>query len=72
MNDPTRGGLDSDMQEARCERCGETFAISDGITREADDFGGTELLHVRRRQGELCGGIGVPFRRYVIRNPNRI
>jgi hypothetical protein len=29
------------------------------------------LLHFQQRNGELCGGTGVPFRKYVIRKPNR-
>ena len=45
--------------EARCERCGETFDLDD-----ADD-----AMHFQRRNGDLCGGEGVPFRSYVIRRP---
>lgn len=57
-------------REARCGRCGESFVIEDGVS---GDLGGgaTEMLHPRKRDGALCGGIGVPFRKYVIRNPNR-
>jgi hypothetical protein len=49
--------------EARCERCGETFSLVAGQE---------DLTHVQQRDGRLCGGQGVTFRRYVIRNPNRI
>ncbi|MGX7678073.1 hypothetical protein ACSMXN_04160 [Jatrophihabitans sp. DSM 45814] len=47
--------------EARCEKCGETFALADGADR----------MHIQRRDGELCGGEGSPFRKYVIRRSNR-
>jgi hypothetical protein len=47
--------------DARCDRCGESFLASDP----------SDLMHFLRRDGELCGGEGVPFRKYVIRNPNR-
>jgi hypothetical protein len=43
--------------EARCGRCGETFEL---ISSE-------DAMHFQRRDGELCGGDGVPFRAYVIR-----
>jgi hypothetical protein len=72
MMDPTRQHPETDVQEARCDRCGETFVVADGITSQRDDVDGVELLHVRSRLGELCGGNGVPFRKYVIRNPNRL
>jgi hypothetical protein len=49
-----------DFQEARCDRCGETF-----LPHPED------LLHFQRRDGELCGGTGSPFRKYVIRKHNR-
>jgi hypothetical protein len=47
--------------EACCDRCGETFAVTN-----AD-----ELMHFQRRSGDLCGGDGAPIRKYVIRRPNR-
>ena len=47
--------------EARCERCGETFTPADMA----------DLMHFQTREGELCGGDGVPFRKFVIRKFNR-
>jgi len=47
--------------EVCCNKCHQTFVIADLA----------EPLHVQRRDGELCGGTGVPFRPFVIRNPNR-
>jgi hypothetical protein len=46
-------------REARCARCGETFEFA-----SPDD-----LMHFQRRNGDLCGGDGQPFRSYVIRKP---
>jgi hypothetical protein len=48
--------------EARCELCSETFEVAPDQV---------DLMHFQRRDGQLCGGEGVPFRKYVIRNPNR-
>jgi hypothetical protein len=50
-----------DSNEARCELCGETFVYADP----------SDLMHFQRRSGVLCGGEGVPFRKYVIRKNNR-
>jgi hypothetical protein len=71
MNDPARRHGESEPSQARCGRCGESFVIADGFATDVHGSGATELLHLRRRGGEVCGGIGVPFRKYVIRNPNR-
>ncbi|CAN5387154.1 hypothetical protein BH10ACT8_BH10ACT8_11120 [soil metagenome] len=61
MSEPSSLRSDPETPEARCDRCGEGFVIpEDGA-----------LLHFQQRNGELCGGTGVPFRKYVIRKPNR-
>ncbi|UQX88801.1 hypothetical protein M6D93_02080 [Jatrophihabitans telluris] len=52
----------NEPSEARCALCGETFILADP----------NDLMHFQRRDGELCGGDGVPFRKYIIRRPNRI
>ncbi len=44
--------------EARCEACGETFELASPY----------DWMHFQRRDGQLCGGEGVPFRAYVIRS----
>ncbi|MCW2541863.1 MAG: hypothetical protein JWN95_3588 [Frankiales bacterium] len=54
-------GRDGDPTEARCDKCGETFTLADPA----------DLMHFQRRDGELCGGDGVPFRKFVIRRTNR-
>jgi len=51
----------AEAPEVCCDRCRQTFTPADP----------SDLLHVQRRDGELCGGTGVPFRQYVIRDPNR-
>jgi hypothetical protein len=71
MNDPTHRQGQPEPSQARCGRCGESFVIADAFATDASDSGTPELLHSRRRSGAVCGGIGVPFRKYVIRNPNR-
>jgi hypothetical protein len=48
-------------EEVCCERCRQTFVAADPL----------DPVHFQRRDGELCGGAGVPFRRFVIRDPNR-
>jgi hypothetical protein len=63
MSDASARAPQSEVREARCARCAETFEVAPGHA---------ELLHFQRRDGQLCGGEGVPFRPYVIRNPNRI
>jgi hypothetical protein len=63
MSDATARSATPAPGEARCQRCAETFEVQPGQT---------ELMHVQRRDGQLGGGDGVPFRKYVIRNPNRI
>lgn len=50
-----------ELTEFCCDRCGQTFVPAD----ESDP------LHLQRRDGELCGGAGVPFRPFVIRRHNR-
>jgi len=62
MSDASARAPQPAIQEARCDRCGETFELSPGTA---------DRLHFQRRGGQLCGGEGVPFRKYVIRNPNR-
>jgi hypothetical protein len=49
---PTRGS------EARCEACGETFELASPY----------DWMHFQRRDGELCGGEGVPFRPFAFRS----
>jgi hypothetical protein len=61
MADSARQRKAPDFTEARCERCGESFLPADP----------SDLMHFQRRDGELCGGDGVTFRKYVIRKPNR-
>jgi hypothetical protein len=63
MSDASARGATPSSDEARCDRCSETFHVAPGHV---------DLLHFQRRNGELCGGEGIPFRKYVIRNPNRI
>jgi hypothetical protein len=58
---PSYEGRVDDPTEARCEKCGETFTIVDPA----------DLMHFQRRDAELCGGEGVPFRKFVIRRTNR-
>jgi hypothetical protein len=53
--------IEAAPSEARCELCGETFVPADM----------SDLMHFQRRDGELCGGEGVPFRKFVIRRQNR-
>jgi hypothetical protein len=62
MSEHMRERREPDLKEARCARCGETFVAVDSF----------DLLHVQRRDGELCGGEGAFFRKYVIRDPNRL
>jgi hypothetical protein len=71
MNDPAHRRGEPEPSQARCSRCGESFVIADGFLTDVQGSGTSELLHPRRRSGQVCGGIGVPFRKYVIRNPNR-
>jgi hypothetical protein len=61
MPDGAHNRKPAEVIDARCERCGETFMPADP----------SDLMHFQRRDGELCGGDGVTFRKYVIRNPNR-
>ncbi len=62
MSESHRKRLDADLSEACCDRCNQTFTPADT----------SDLVHFMRRDGELCGGTGVFFRKYVIRNdPNR-
>lgn len=61
MSDAQRKQDDADLREASCDRCNQTFTPAD-----AED-----PLHFQRRDGELCGGTGLYFRKYVIRDPNR-
>lgn len=49
-----------EANEARCELCGETFTPT-----------GDDRMHFQRRDGQLCGGEGVQFRKFVIRRHNR-
>ncbi len=50
-----------EITEMCCQRCNQTFLPADP----------DEPVHFQRRDGELCGGAGLPLRPYVIRNPNR-
>jgi hypothetical protein len=50
-----------ELPEICCDRCGQTFEPVDR----------SDPLHFMRRDGELCGGTGVPFRKFVIRRENR-
>ncbi len=63
MSDASARGPQVEASEARCERCGETFEIVPGHE---------DLMHFQRRGGQLCGGEGVPFRKFVIRKTNRV
>jgi len=61
MSDAQPQSSSGEPTEVCCRTCGQTF-----MTIDLD-----AAVHVQRRDGELCGGAGVPFRPYVIRNPNR-
>ena len=61
MSDVYRKPERSDLREASCDRCNQTF-----VPASPED-----LLHLQRRDGELCGGQGRFFRPFVIRDPNR-
>ncbi|HTZ44220.1 MAG TPA: hypothetical protein VMB79_10180 [Jatrophihabitans sp.] len=62
MSDATNRRPNSgETAEVCCKLCNQTFLPADP----------TVPIHVVRRDGELCGGAGVPFRPYVIRDPNR-
>jgi hypothetical protein len=51
----------TELPEMCCNRCGQTFIPADR----------SDPLHFQRRDGELCGGTGQPFRPFVIRRQNR-
>jgi len=61
MSEESRRRPNEDFGEVCCDRCRQTFVPADQ----------SDPLHFQRRDGELCGGMGVPFRKYVIRDPNR-
>lgn len=61
MSEIERSAGDQALAEACCDRCNQTFTPAD----EQDP------VHFQRRDGELCGGTGKFFRKYVIRDPNR-
>jgi hypothetical protein len=61
MSEQISRRTEPEHREARCEVCGETFQPA----------ATSDLMHFQRRDGGLCGGEGVTFRKYVIRNPNR-
>ena len=60
MSDAERSPV-TELPEMCCNRCGQTFIPADR----------SDPLHFQRRDGELCGGTGQPFRPFVIRRQNR-
>lgn len=61
MSDLGRKPVEPNPAEASCDRCNQTFVPGDA----------QDPVHFQRRDGELCGGSGRFFRKYVIRDPNR-
>jgi hypothetical protein len=61
MSEVNRRPDDADLREASCRRCNQSFIPADPA----------DPVHFQRRDGELCGGEGLYFRPFVIRDPNR-
>jgi hypothetical protein len=62
MSEANRRSTPAEPSEVCCLRCNQTFLPADP----------SDPVHFQRRDGELCGGAGAPFRPFVIRaDPNR-
>jgi hypothetical protein len=68
MSDLSARGPQSEAREARCESCGESFELSSGQLAGGEP----DLMHFQRLDGQLCGGEGIPFRKFIIRKTNRV